>query len=135
MDYAITHKKPSVEEYLRLRHVGELSSFTEDAAKTGLANSWFCVSVLDGDKVIGMGRIIGDGGCFFQIVDIVVDPEYQGKGLGKKIMGELVDRLQSHAPVSAYVSLIADLPADKLYAQFGFEPTAPRSIGMAMKVK
>ncbi|WP_373454357.1 hypothetical protein [Cereibacter changlensis] len=27
-----------------------------------------------------MGRLIGDGGCFFQIVDIAVDPSHQGQG-------------------------------------------------------
>ncbi|MFD1796035.1 hypothetical protein ACFSC1_08585 [Paracoccus aurantiacus] len=36
-------------------------------------------------------------------------------------------------PESAYVSLIADVPADGLYAQFGFVPTAPRSVGMAYR--
>ena len=37
-------------------------------------------------------------------------------------------------PKGAYVSLIADTPADQLYAQFGFVPTAPRSLGMAFRV-
>ena len=38
-------------------------------------------------------------------------------------------------PKGAYVSLIADTPADRLYAQFGFVATAPRSLGMAYRVK
>ena len=43
--------------------------------------------------------------------------------------------LTANAPTSAYVSLIADVPADRLYAQFGFKPTAPRSLGMAMVLR
>ncbi|WP_228729990.1 GNAT family N-acetyltransferase [Shewanella avicenniae] len=38
---------------------------------------------------MGFDRVIGDGGCLFQIVDIAVLPEYQGKGLSKQIMEKL----------------------------------------------
>ncbi len=80
-----------------------------------------------------MGRIVGDGGCHFQIVDIAVLPEHQGKGLGKRIMAGLVGHLDTHAPESAYVSLIADGKAKDLYTQYGFQPTAPVSIGMSRR--
>ena len=33
-----------------------------------------------------MGRVIGDGGLFFQVVDIAVEPAHQGRGLGKAIV-------------------------------------------------
>lgn len=81
-----------------------------------------------------MGRIIGDGGTAFQIVDIALDPSHQGKGLGKQIMAALMARLKTEAPEGAYVSLIADGDARHLYAQFGFEPVMPASIGMAMLI-
>lgn len=81
----------------------------------------------------GMGRIIGDGGCFFQIVDIAVNPVYQGKGLGKLIMAKITSYLDEEAPKGAYVSLIADVPADRLYQKFGFDYTYPKSVGMYKK--
>jgi GNAT superfamily N-acetyltransferase len=81
-----------------------------------------------------MGRITGDGGTAYQLVDIAVLPEHQGNGLGKRIVAALVDWLHVNAPKSAYVSLIADGPAKDLYAQYGFKPTAPASIGMAFKI-
>ncbi len=84
---------------------------------------------------IGMGRVIGDGGTAYQLVDIAVLPEHQGKGLGKRIVAALVGWLQDNAPKSAYVSLIADGPAKDLYAQYGFAPTAPASIGMSMWIR
>ncbi|MNJ67709.1 Acetyltransferase (GNAT) family protein [compost metagenome] len=65
-----------------------------------------------------------------QIVDIAVSPEFQGRGLGRTIMQELIDYLDREAPPRTYVSLIADVPADQLYVKFGFQYTQPRSQGM-----
>jgi ribosomal protein S18 acetylase RimI-like enzyme len=132
--YHLEPQAPPLEDYLRLRHEAGLSPFTPQAATFGLKGTFFGVRVVCNGEIIGMGRIIGDGGCFFQVTDIAVQPAHQGKGLGKKIMAALVDHLKAHAPESAYVSLIADVPANRLYAQFGFEETAPRSLGMAMKI-
>jgi ribosomal protein S18 acetylase RimI-like enzyme len=78
-----------------------------------------------------MGRIIGDGGTAFQVVDICVHPAHQGRGLGRRIMAALTDELERRAPATAYVSLIADGPARFLYEKFGFADTAGHgSIGM-----
>lgn len=134
-EYAVVAARPSPEDYLRLRAIAGLSGFSLDAARIGLRQSWFAVVVRHGDAVVGMGRVIGDGGCFFQIVDIAVDPAHQKRGLGKRIMDALMTKLWADAPPGAYVSLIADRPADALYAQFGFKPTAPRSLGMAISLK
>ncbi len=41
--------------------------------------------------------------------------------------------IKNVAVESTYVSLIADYPADKLYAKFGFMPTEPDSGGMYIK--
>ena len=40
--------------------------------------------------------------------------------------------LRAAVPAEAYISLIADGEAHRLYAQYGFQPTAPASIGMAL---
>jgi len=134
MSYTIEAGTPSVADYLRLREAGGLSPFSAEAARAGLVGTWFGVVVVSGGRPIGMGRIIGDGGCFFQVVDIVVEADHRGHGLGKRIMAALMDQLEAHAPPSAFVSLMADVPADRLYARFGFRPTAPRSIGMMRRV-
>lgn len=133
--YSTVARTPSVEEYLHLRAVAGLSTFSEEAAILGLKGTVFAAVVLHEDTAIGMGRLIGDGGCFFQVVDIAVDPQYQGRGLGKAIMKTIMHYVNTELPASAYVSLIADVPANKLYEQFGFQETAPRSLGMAYRVK
>lgn len=50
------------------------------------------------------------------------------------IMAALTNHIENQLPKTAYVSLIADVPANRLYRQFGFAETAPRSVGMARKV-
>lgn len=130
--YTQSFETPSPDEYRRLRRIAGLSEKSVEGAAAGLPNTIVGVVIRDADTVVGIGRVIGDGGLFFQVVDIAVDPAHQGRGLGKRIVGALIERLRSAAPRGAYVSLIADGEAHRLYAQFGFEPTAPASIGMAL---
>jgi ribosomal protein S18 acetylase RimI-like enzyme len=132
--FRILPAAPAVEDYLRLRKMTVLSPFSEAAAKAGLAGTYYGVSVLFENTVIGMGRIVGDGGLFFQIVDIAVDPQFQGRGLGTSIMTSLMAYLQEHAPLTAHVSLLADVPANKLYKKFGFVETGPKTIGMDIRL-
>jgi predicted N-acetyltransferase YhbS len=126
---------PSIEDYCRLRVSAGLSAKSAEAAAAGLPNTLFGVLVLKDDRVIGMGRVIGDDGLFYQVVDIAVEPEHQPRGLGKAIVGKIVGHLTESAPVGAHVSLIADGSAQYLYAQFGFKPTAPDSIRMAFAIR
>lgn len=134
-DYDLVIGTPSVDDFLRLRKISGLSEKSRPAAELGLPNTWFAVTVQHDGKTVGMGRVIGDGGTAFQITDMAVEPAHQGKGLGKMIMQALVNHIHAHAPETAYISLIADGEAKHLYAQFGFEPVAPRSIGMALWLK
>ena len=131
--YAAVLRTPTVEEYLHLREIAGLSPHARDAAQDGLKGTLFAGVIESGGRPVGMGRLIGDGGCFFQIVDIAVDPAHQGKGLGKAVMGALMDHINTKLPDTAFVSLLADIPADRLYVRFGFRETAPASIGMSYR--
>lgn len=134
MAIELISQTPSTETYLQLRSGGGLSGYAKEAAEIGLKNSLYSVMLMDDGKPIGMGRVIGDGGCFVQVTDIVVLPEYQGQGLGKRIMAAITDFLETELPPTTYVSLIADVPANRLYEQFSFKETAPRSVGMSRRV-
>ena len=133
-DYTLVERRPSIDEYRELRRLVGLSEKSLDAAARGLPNTLYAVVIEHDGLAIGMGRVIGDGGTAYQIVDIAVLPEHRGKALGKRVVAALVEWLHANAPKSAYVSLIADGPAKDLYAQYGFKPTAPASIGMAFKI-
>ncbi|MFD2647360.1 GNAT family N-acetyltransferase [Devosia albogilva] len=134
-EYAVVDEVPPLEDYLRLRVLTGLSPKSREGAAIGLPNSVLGVTVRNYTGVVGMGRVIGDHGLFFQVTDIAVDPVHQGQGLGKKIVASLMRRLNDMAPDGSYVSLIADGEAHRLYAQFGFVSTAPASIGMACFIR
>lgn len=133
--YELLDRFPGIDDYRRLRVATGLSQRSAEAAARGLLNTIFGVSVLHGGSVIGMGRIIGDGGCFFMVVDIAVEPAHQKRGLGKRIMSALDSWLRANAPVSSNVSLFADGEAKRLYAQYGFVEAGPVSVGMDYTVR
>lgn len=133
MTISVIAKTPDPDTYLALRAAGGLSPYERQAAETGLKNSLYSVMLIDGETAVGMGRLVGDGGLFVQVTDIVVHPDYQGRGLGQKIMAALVNHIETALPPSIYVSLIADVPANRLYEKFGFRETAPSSLGMARR--
>jgi ribosomal protein S18 acetylase RimI-like enzyme len=128
--YTMLLQTPSVATYRHLRTATGLGAKSVEAVTRGLPHTLFAVQLLHAGEVVGMGRVVGDGGCFYQVTDIAVLPAHQGRGLGKRIMGQIMGYLRAHALPGAYVSLIADGPAKHLYAQFGFAETAPASVGM-----
>lgn len=80
---------------------------------------------------IGMARVIGDGGLWFQIVDVAVHPAHQGHGLGIRLMKEVEDWLVANVPQSGRVGLVAESKAQSLYEKFAFRDSAPGSVMMA----
>ena len=133
--YALIERFPGIDDFRRLRAVAGLSPKAQEAAERGLPNTLYGVSILHEGRAIGMGRIIGDGGLCFVVVDIAVEPEHQGRGLGKRIMAALDAWLQANTLDTAHVSLIADGEAKHLYAQYGFADVGPASVGMHYVVR
>ena len=133
MSYECRETLPTSEEFVALREAAGMTPRTLDAAERGLPNSCHGVTVVHDGEVIGMGRIVGDGATVFQLTDIAVHPDHQGQGLGTEITRALVDWLHENAPSSAYVNLVADV--DGFYERFGFEPTAPASKGMYLRIE
>lgn len=131
----IKYTAPSANEYISLRLRTGMGIKNILKTETALKNSLFIVTLWDEDKLIGFGRAVGDGGITYVVSDIMVDPDYQGKGLGKRIMKEIDNYLDQNTDEHAYVCLIANKPADKLYSQFGFEYVEPKSCGMKRKQK
>ena len=132
--YTLCSEPPDAHEYCELRRLAGMSTKTVEAASRGLPNSLFAATIRHGEKLIAMGRIVGDGGCNYAIVDVAVHPDYQQQGFGSQIMTVIMAFIREDAPSSAYVSLIADDFSPALYKKFGFLPTTPKSIGMAQRI-
>ena len=135
--YRLIEDAPTVEDYLELRRGAGLSPASREQALAALLGSWAACHVLhDGsDHAVAMGRVLGDGGWYFHVVDMAVLPEHQRGGLGDAVLTAMLRRIRDHAPPGAYVNLLADPPGRGLYARHGFVDTAPHSIGMALRLQ
>lgn len=134
MEPTLALEIPGNDEYRGLRTAAGLSLMTAEGATTGLPASWSSVCVRHAGELIGMGRVVGDGGLFLFVVDIAVTPAWQGKGLGRRIMRALVDDIRARAPSRTMIGLFADGTAHELYAKFGFKRAAPDAHGMLLRL-
>jgi GNAT superfamily N-acetyltransferase len=132
--YRLVEGAPAVEDYLRLRAESGLTPKRVEQAERALAGTWFAVRVEDrtDGSTVAMGRVVGDGGWYFQIADMATLPGHQGRGIGNAVLAHLVDAIRSRAPAEPYITLMADAPGRPLYAKHGFVDTAPHSIGMVL---
>lgn len=133
-EYLLVASTPAEADYLHLRRASGLSPRTADQAKTALPGSWAACHMVhvESGQTVAMGRLIGDGGWYFHVVDMAVLPEHQRRGLGDRVLTHLLDVIRDAAPPGAYVSLMADPPGRRLYERHGFTDSAPTSVGMAM---
>jgi GNAT superfamily N-acetyltransferase len=131
--YELALQAPAVADYVRLRREAGLTPKTDEQARAAIAGSWAVCHVAHQDtgQIVGMGRVLGDGGWYFLVADMAVLPAHQRRGLGDAILAALLERITAAAPPGAYVTLLADPPGRRLYQRHGFSETAPGSVGMA----
>lgn len=88
-----------------------------DKLKQAAQGSYVVCTAYDGERAVGFGRAISDGFCQSAIYDLVLLPEYQGRGLGKELMQALLDKL----PVEQGVVLVYVAPGKQsFYENLGF---------------
>lgn len=77
----------------------------------------------DGDKPVGMVRLLGDMGMSFYVKDFAVVPEYQSKGVGSLLINALEGFIRENIPKNRAVSLelISTKEAVEFYKKKGFE--------------
>ena len=138
--YTIMEGLPTPQIYHDLRKLAGMTPPPMKAVPKALENSFVGVLAYETEKMldettpssgqdpVAMGRLLGDKSLFLLLCDVAVHPDHQRRGLGKRVMQALVDYVDVHAP-QAYVSLVAEPAAQKLYPQYGFKDVQP-SIGM-----
>lgn len=136
MNFKIAFKQPSIEEYNNLRKAAEWPILEDVLMKKGLANSLFSVCVLDDDKLIGFGRVVGDDATYFHIMDVLVHPSWQRKNIGRTIMKELLKYIDTVAGKNTHIGLMCSKGREKFYADFGFIARPNEKFGSGMiKIK
>jgi aralkylamine N-acetyltransferase len=104
---------PELEELFK---AAKLGGRVGEKIRRAFVNSPLVVFAYDGTRLIGASRAISDGEYHALIYDVAVYPEYQGQGIGRRMMQELLDRL----PVWR-VMLVADEQVQGFYRTLGFE--------------
>lgn len=85
--------------------------------KTVFGNSRYRWFVRDEGRLVGVGRALADGVDTSYICDVAILPAYQGRGLGKEIVGRLVEQSRGHKKILLYA-----VPGkEPFYRKFGFQ--------------
>ncbi len=119
-DFRLIERLPTITEYRALRTAVGWSNLPDEATRRGLDNASFTVCLERHGDTIGCGRVVGDGGIYFYIQDIIVHPDFQGRGLGRRIMDAVMQYLSDHAAPNAFMGLMAATGVCEFYERYGF---------------
>ena len=122
------------ETYIALRKAVGWNNFCREQVEKAINHSHYSVVIRENDDNIAMGRIIGDG-LYFTIVDVVVRPDYQGKGLGTLIIKKLMEHVEQGIPIGGRVSiqLISEKGKEDFYVKQGFKLIPHENCGSALR--
>lgn len=82
-------------------------------------------------QLIGFGRIICDGIVHALILDVIIHPDMQGKGIGKEVMDKLVSKCKKHKICD--IQLFSAKNKTGFYEKLGFKSRDEHSPGMQLK--
>ena len=120
----ITIKKQEIvklEDVLHLYQAVGWTNYTHqpEMLEQALSHSLVIYVALDGDAVVGLIRLVGDGFSSVFVQDLIVLPSYQRQGIGSALMKEALEDYKD-----AYqVQLVTDQTERTLgfYRSMGFE--------------
>ncbi len=133
----IKYNELTAEEFISLWESVWGGAPSLEQTKLAMQHSIFRVSIYDGDKVIAMARMIGDMGLCYYIKDVVVCPEYQGKGIGRTLINELLKFVNDNGikGTKVFVELAAVPDKMPFYEKLGFTTNEAQRLKMMYEVK
>lgn len=128
----VSKLKPTPEEFAMLRSKVDWGETDLQLANLAIEHSLFHVTARENSKLIGMGRVVGDGALFFYIQDLVVDPDYQRKGIGDLLMEQIEQYLSENTAKGATVGLFAAQGKEAFYSRYCYVERTGNPLGLAM---
>lgn len=124
----------TAEEYMNLRKMVGWVQFPLEEARVCIDKAYMVLCVRDDEKAIGVVRLLWDGGYIAFLSDVIVDPEYQGQGIGRKLVESCIQRLKSDMKPGYKVKLTLNSAKGKelFYEKFGFRVRPNEDAGPAM---
>lgn len=128
----------SIQEYNNLRNSVNWNSKDEELIQNAINNSAIIKTASIGSNTIGMVRVIGDGIYYF-IVDVVVVPEYQKKGIGKMLINEITKEIEKETKKgqTSSINLVSINGIEEFYEKCGFKkvPSDYHGYGMIKRIE
>jgi len=111
---------------------------SKEQAERSLAHQLFSVIAIIDNEIVGIARLLGDAAIFYYINDVWVLPEYQGKGIGTKLVEKLIEHVKETGIPGTSVSLCLMSAKGKegFYEKLGFlqRPHGWEGAGMEMEI-
>lgn len=126
----------TIEKYNDLRASVDFITIRPNRAETALKNSLYTLVAMDGTKPVGMARVVGDGGYVYFICDVIVRPDYQSHGLGRRIIETVLTWLEGQVSEgeTIMVNLMSAMNKEPFYEKLGFHkrPFGNHGSGMSL---
>ena len=90
----------------------------EDEYNNPLMTSYYHIAVYEDDKMVGYIDSVSNGVTDAYIQDLMVHPDYQGKGLGTELMNQMITYLKENRIY--IISVVFEESLKPFYARFGF---------------
>ncbi|MCR5460740.1 MAG: GNAT family N-acetyltransferase [Acetatifactor sp.] len=121
-------------EYMELRKIVGWVQFPLEEAKACIDNAYMVLCVRDDDKAIGVVRLLWDGGYIAFLSDVIVIPEYQGQGIGRKLVEACLQKLKNDLKPGYKVKITLNSAKGKepFYEKFGFKERPNEDSGAGM---
>ena len=100
----------------KLYRIAPLGDKKPDDLERAFSNSMYKCFVFEDGVLVGAGRAVADGVDCSYLCDIAVHPDFQGRGLGKAIIGKLKELSTGHRKIILY----ANPGKEGFYRKFGF---------------
>ena len=90
----------------------------EDEYNNPLMTSYYHIAVYEDDKLVGYIDSVSNGVTDAYIQDLMVHPDYQGKGLGTELMNQMIAYLKENRIY--IISVVFEESLKPFYDRFGF---------------
>lgn len=133
----IKHNELTAEQFIYLWESVWGQGPSPEQTKLAMEHTLFRISVFDGSRIVAMARMIGDMGLDYYIKDVIVLPEYQGKGIGRMMINELLEFVNKNgvSGTDIFVELCAMPDKIPFYEKFGFAANEAQRLKMMYKVR
>jgi GNAT superfamily N-acetyltransferase len=130
----LVERLPTVEEYETLvLAVGWGKYMNPEAADAALQGTLYSVVAVEGERPVGMARVVGDGAMAFFVQDVMVAPDHQRRGIGTALMEAVMSFFRRRTPRQSFIGLFTGRHLAGFYERHGFEGPDTGLYGMYFK--